>query len=331
MGITVIGHRGMGPTSTLTRIFNETLPENSLAALRHAIDLGADGVEFDVLLTADHELAIIHDPELNKKIHGADRGSTDLGIVSQYTLSELQQFDIGNGHTTPALRDVLDLIVEKNDQYRARTGKNLMVNIELKGDDTANPVYQEISKYVAAGKLPLESFVINSFKWETLREIKAYEPRLKIMPAIRTTDLFGKENVSMPGFKVAPGTDYCSQGLQKLSKFHEEVGCYAFDCIIFDLRSEFVDFCEEKGIGLFTSTSREIVDADKVRGPLNIMMDAGERLPIACFRADNVRDTRRVVKELSALQENETNISGEMIFNASEASVDAAHRSLQIV
>ncbi|PZP57475.1 MAG: hypothetical protein DI586_00120 [Micavibrio aeruginosavorus] len=288
----------MGPTSTLTRIFNETLPENSLAALRHAIDLGADGVEFDVLLTADKQLAVIHDEELNKKIYGADRSASDLGLVSQYTLNELQQLNIGNGHKTPSLTDVLDLIVEKNKSYHARTGSNLMVNIELKGEDTANPVYQEISRYIAAGKLPLDSFVINSFKWETLREIKAYEPELKIMPAIRTTDLFGKENVVMPGFKVEPNTPYSKEGLDKLSKFHEEVGCFAFDCIIFDLRPEFVDFCEEKGIGLFTSTSREIVDAEKVRGPLTIMMDAGERLPVACFRADNVRDTRRVVSEL---------------------------------
>ena len=40
------------------------MPENSLAAFEQAIELGADGIEFDVRLTRDRELIIFHDAEI---------------------------------------------------------------------------------------------------------------------------------------------------------------------------------------------------------------------------------------------------------------------------
>jgi glycerophosphoryl diester phosphodiesterase len=50
----VIAHRGA----------SRAYPENTIAAFRAAVALGADGVEFDVRGTADGHLAIHHDPRL---------------------------------------------------------------------------------------------------------------------------------------------------------------------------------------------------------------------------------------------------------------------------
>ena len=46
-------------------------PGNTLAAFEHAVALGADVLEFDVHLTADRELAIIHDATLDRTTNGA--------------------------------------------------------------------------------------------------------------------------------------------------------------------------------------------------------------------------------------------------------------------
>lgn len=51
-GTGVVGHRGSRATH----------PENTIAAFRHAIACGADAVELDVVVTADGELAVTHDP-----------------------------------------------------------------------------------------------------------------------------------------------------------------------------------------------------------------------------------------------------------------------------
>lgn len=298
MGIVIIGHRGMGPTSTLPSITPDTLPENSLAAFRHALELGADGVEFDVHITRDNQVAVIHDNVLNKKIAGANRDAKDLGLVSQYTLAELCKMDVGNGQGIPSLNDAMDLLIAANAEYNARTGKNLMIDIELKGEGVAEATYRTIKPYIDAGYVKAEDFVFNSFNWDNLRELRALDADLKLIPAIRTEDLFGKENVEMPGWKVKEGAQYQLDAFARLKSLHNEINCHAFDCIVFDLRQTFVDFCSSNGIGLFTSTSAESVKADRIRDPLALMTAAATHLPVVCFRADHTGETRALINDI---------------------------------
>ncbi len=298
MGIVIIGHRGMGPTSTLPSIEAHTLPENSLAAFARALEHGADGLEFDVHITRDGDVAVIHDNQLNKKIAGADRKGTELGLVSERTMAELSAMDIGNGQGIPNLTDVMDFMIAANTAYHARTGKNLMIDIELKGAGVADAVYRTIKPYIDAGYVNSEDFVFNSFNWDNLRDLRALDKDLKLIPAIRTEDLFGKENVTMPGWKVKEGANYCLDAFARLKSLHNEISCHAFDCIVFDLRPAFVEFCASNRIGLFTSTSAETVKADSIRDPLALMTAAATRLPVVCFRADHAGDTRKLVNDI---------------------------------
>ena len=56
----VIAHRGASGTR----------PENTLAAFRHAVALGADMIELDVQLTRDGEVVVIHDTSLDRTTDG---------------------------------------------------------------------------------------------------------------------------------------------------------------------------------------------------------------------------------------------------------------------
>src|ERR1700730_1532409 len=58
-------------------------PENSLLAFRNAIALGADFIEFDVHLSKDGELVVIHDPTL-------DRTTSGSGSVKDRSVAELK-------------------------------------------------------------------------------------------------------------------------------------------------------------------------------------------------------------------------------------------------
>ena len=83
------GHRGNA----------DEFPENTMASFRSAIDLGVDVIECDVHLTADHQLAVIHD-------HLLDRTTNGHGEVSKMTFDEIRKVDAG-GSQVPAFEEVL--------------------------------------------------------------------------------------------------------------------------------------------------------------------------------------------------------------------------------
>jgi glycerophosphoryl diester phosphodiesterase len=72
----VIAHRGA----------SEEEPEHTLRAYRKAFEHGADGVECDVRLTADHHLVCVHDRRV-------DRTSNGAGVVSALELARLEELD----------------------------------------------------------------------------------------------------------------------------------------------------------------------------------------------------------------------------------------------
>lgn len=65
-----------------------TRPENTLPAFREALRLGAHMIEFDVRLTRDGALALMHDAKV-------DRTTDGEGRFSDMTLDELRRLDAG--------------------------------------------------------------------------------------------------------------------------------------------------------------------------------------------------------------------------------------------
>lgn len=90
-------HRGLHDAAKL---------ENSMAAFRAAVDSGY-GVELDIHLLRDGNLAVIHDSSL-KRTAGVDIRVEDLAA------EELAQYYLcGTGETIPQFRQVLDLFAGK--------------------------------------------------------------------------------------------------------------------------------------------------------------------------------------------------------------------------
>lgn len=89
----VVAHRG----ASIER------PEHTLAAYDLALREGADGLECDVRLTRDGHLVCVHDRRV-------DRTSTGGGVVSEMTLTQLQELDYGGGGADTGLL-TLDALV----------------------------------------------------------------------------------------------------------------------------------------------------------------------------------------------------------------------------
>jgi glycerophosphoryl diester phosphodiesterase len=73
--------------------------ENTIAAFRRAIALGADGVELDVHATRDGELVVHHDPVV-----------PGLGVIDTLEASRVKNHCLPGGHSIPTLGEALDAI-----------------------------------------------------------------------------------------------------------------------------------------------------------------------------------------------------------------------------
>lgn len=108
----------MKPKIFAHRGANADAPENTMAAFQLALDLGADGIELDVMLSKDHEIVVIHDDTV-------DRTTNGTGQVSELTLAELKKLDAGDGEQIPTLEEVL-----------TQFGGKFQINIEMKNYST---------------------------------------------------------------------------------------------------------------------------------------------------------------------------------------------------
>lgn len=154
----VIGHRGaMG---------HET--ENTLASVQKALDLGVDGIEIDVFNIESGETVVFHDERVERLTNGGGR-------VEEYNYVDLLQLTLDGNHKIPMLQDVLKLIDNK-----------VLLNIELKGAGTSDRVNFIMKYYIEERGWSPENFLISSFNWDELREMRKINPDVAI--AVLTED-----------------------------------------------------------------------------------------------------------------------------------------------
>lgn len=149
----VIGHRGaMGYEM-----------ENSLESVKKAMDMEVDMVEIDVFEIASKEIVVFHDEEVHHLTNGAGR-------IEELNIIEVKQLQLKNGgYEIPMLQDVLKLI-----------DNQVPLNIELKGKNTAPRVQNIVKHYVEKKGWDKTNFVISSFHWDALREMRSLDPDIAI-------------------------------------------------------------------------------------------------------------------------------------------------------
>lgn len=155
-----IGHRGA----------KGHLPENTCASFLKAIELGAQGIELDVHLSADGEIMVIHDETI-------DRTTSGKGWVKQQRSEVLQMYEIDHQFRIPTLAEVIDVIAP-----------DYLINIELKAGETAKPVVDLIEKYVREKGRPYDQFLISSFDWVAIEKVREWHAEIPL-GVLTSTDL----------------------------------------------------------------------------------------------------------------------------------------------
>jgi glycerophosphoryl diester phosphodiesterase len=161
----LIAHRGAS--------FEE--PENTLASIAKALEIGVDFIEFDVHLSKDGVPVIIHD-------HTLCRTSPVKGRhVRLSALEELKGIDVGSwfhGEETeeevPTLEEVLKLNLQ-----------DVGLMVELK-DDIGNDLSHAVGKLLET--YPHHLIVLGSFHSETLRYYQKCHPALSLLGIASTME-----------------------------------------------------------------------------------------------------------------------------------------------
>jgi len=114
--VAVVAHRGD----------SGNYPENTLLAFRKAIEIGVEMIEFDVHLTADDALMLIHDPTVDRTTDGAGR-------VRDLSLAEIKRLDTGVGEHAQFAGERIPTLQEALAEIPA----SVRLNVHLKADDDA--------------------------------------------------------------------------------------------------------------------------------------------------------------------------------------------------
>lgn len=146
-------------------------PENTLAAFRLAVELGAPMIELDVQLTVDGNLVVLHDATI-------DRTSDGTGAVADLTLTELRRhrFDRLRPHAHP---DEEVRIMEFSEAVDFMVRHDISLNVETKeyGPDAAGVndlVWQALRD---AGWV--ERTLVSSINHAAMASMKRQHPELR--------------------------------------------------------------------------------------------------------------------------------------------------------
>ncbi len=135
----IIAHRGASALE----------PENTIAAFRKAVDLGADAFELDVRKTSDGKLIVLHDDNL-KRVANIDKK------VSELTYNDIRSIKVFGKEPIPTLEEVLEIFANR-----------IPIFIELKDEGIEEEVVRLIQAYKA-----IDNVLIISFNYESLKRVK---------------------------------------------------------------------------------------------------------------------------------------------------------------
>lgn len=172
-------------------------PENTMAAFRLALELGADGIELDVQATKDGAVVICHD-------HTIDRTSNGTGWIRDYTLAELRALDFGGWFSPEFVGEALPTFAEFFAWYVTTP---LYLNVEIKNGPAVYPGIER--KLIAEMQeiMPLDfplydRLIFSSFYHPSLCEIKTLDLRFK------TGVLFDDRPVDVAGMAKQINAEY---------------------------------------------------------------------------------------------------------------------------
>jgi len=156
--ILVVGHRGASGYA----------PENTLSAMKKAIEMRAAMSELDVQETADGKIILLHDGSL-KRTSGVDKN------IWETNYADLKGLDMGSWFSKDYIDEPLPTLKEIIDLVRGK----MKLNIELKANEHEKMLAERSLKVVTDNNF-LDQVVFTSFKFDEIRKIRELNNEVKV-------------------------------------------------------------------------------------------------------------------------------------------------------
>ena len=161
-GFIVIAHRGA----------SAYYPENTMAAFEAALEMNAEMIELDVMMTGDGVPVVFHDALLDDHTNGS-------GFIWDYSLNELRKLDAGSwfdekfaGQKIPTLEEVIKFAAGK-----------IALNIEIKTEAVTDKIEEGVEQksLELVKKYGMEEHVLfSSFDYRAVAHLKKLDPRIPV-------------------------------------------------------------------------------------------------------------------------------------------------------
>lgn len=186
------------------------MPENTIAAMLHAIDLGVNTLEMDVVISADKKVVLSHEPFFNHEITTKPDGKyveepeeRSLNIYKM-NYDEIRKFDVGlkphprfpGQEKVPATKPLLSDLIDSVENYCRIKNKSLPnYNIEIKSEPSTDGIFHPAPKEftdlvvnVIRDKGIEKRSNIQSFDFRPLQYLRQLYPSIKIAMLIEGDD-----------------------------------------------------------------------------------------------------------------------------------------------
>lgn len=288
MSLKIIGHRGNGRT-TETPFTEGKEPQSTLPSFTQAVvNECADGVEFDVFISADGVPIVVERDEIEGQ------------KISDLSYENILGLNLAPDNCRPSLSDALDHL----HKLKKQVDTEFILNIELKGRSVVHPTLDVVEHKVQELGFDSSCIRYSSFDRDKLAFVRTRSQDTKIQPTIATFQLFGNKNVSMPGYNVPISAKYNSAALSDLSEFIKRMNCFAIDTPTFDIRPQLIDFAEKHSVGFCTYPSgpRLFSDISILVKNLKELKDFSQTQEVV-LKVDDIAASRIVVENLEDIDE----------------------------
>lgn len=253
MPFSIEGHRGA----------RGYLPENTIPSFIKALELGADTLELDVVISKDRKVVVSHEPWFSsvmsldpngRRVESSKERENNIFLM---TYAEIREWDVGSlGNPAfpeqkqmKAYKPLLSEVFKEVDRFtKSKKLPLARYNIEIKaeadGDGKLQPPPAEFAALVLKEikKAKVDSHVkVQSFDVRALQELRKLDTSMKIALLVGNKD----------------GIEKSIERLGFIPDFYSPHFSYVEEATI--------KFCREKGIKLVPWTVNEIADLEKMK------------------------------------------------------------------